>query len=422
MLSLKRDTLIILQIFILIIIGFLIKERMTKVKENFSWLSSSAMKKYMASKTKSTPKPTTKPTPKPIKKKYNWSTIFANIRKAAEEAKKKNEAEKKQEIEQRKKREEAAAKKTFTQNILFLEFSEEINKIIEKHKKNEFVLTDLTKNDKIYENQYIIINMEGSYKKDDLEKFKNYRDKRVKYIILGSNRNAILYEGENFDKFRESYVIEKSTNLNDIIFSDKLSSIKITSTSSSDLLKEAALNNQIFLFDKPRFVGKIMKINIPSKEHQNLLALDDSINIKSIIIPKNRNIKIIFDNNPDTVMTESNYGYKKIGENKNKNLITLRTLYNGNKVEQGIGAIYYQIKAINPNIELNMPIKILQENKIELNKIKSKLNKVIMEKEIKNKNINENEELIMNKMIHRLVNDIKKKRNNVLFKINQMPN
>ena len=422
MLSLKRDTLIILQIFILIIIGFLIKERMTKVKENFSWLS--AMKKYTASKTTTTPtpRPTTKPTLNPILKKYNWSTIFANMKKAAEEVKKKNEAEMQQKKELARKRAEAAAKKTFTQNILFLEFSEEINKIIEKHKKNEFVLTDLTKNDKIYENQYIIINMEGSYKKDDLEKFKNYRDKRVKYIILGSNRSAILYEGENFDKFRESYVIEKSTNLNDINFSDKLSSIKITSTSSSDLIKEAALNNQIFLFDKTRFVGKIMKINIPSKEHQNLLALDDSINIKSIIIPENRNMKIIFDNNPDTVMTESNYGYKKIGENKNKNLITIRTLSNGIKVEQGVGAIYYQIKAINPNIELNMPLKILQENKIELNKIKSKLNKVIMEKEIKNKNINEKEDLIMNRMIHRLVKDIKKKRNNVLFKINQMPN
>ena len=305
-----------------------------------------------------------------------------------------------------------AKKIPFSQVILFLKSSnaidELINPILEGENDYTFDVDMIVESEDITEDQYIILENEIELTKKELEKINGYyRDKRIKTIVLGSNKNAILYEGETFDKFREAYVLDKSLDLTSILWSDKISSLKITSNLPETLKAEAHANNQIFLFSEVGFTGRVEKISIPSKQFTYPINLKSSLELKSIIIPKDRNLKIIFNDVKDKYYTKTNRD--------------LTVTKEGSDDKKGIIVSNYYIEAIEPNLDVITPLSVLDQNKEELSKIKNKLFNVIEEKQIKNNNLNLRENDIMNSMVNRLVNDIKKKRNSFLYEVNNIP-
>ncbi len=444
MISIKRDTLIILQIFILIIIGFLIKDRLTSVKENFILKKKKKKKKKKSStpvntlSVKKVAKPTiptksitTSKTSQKQEISDRLRLFLQRLRQKQPTIKRQNTnnslsnthntkiSEKNNTLQKLSNNVELAKKNPNNKTVLFLEASNEISDIFSKdiNIDEQLKAKDEKGNNKFLEKQYIVIENEGEYTKKDLEElYSNYIDKRIKSIVLKSGNSAILYEGEKFDKFRPSYVLNKSSELVDKDWFNKTSSFKITNSPFRKLEQEARLNNQIFLFDDENYTGQIVKISIPNRELKYPRLLKESIEIKSIIIPEDRNIELVFNDNPT-------FKYEK----NNPSILTDKVDYDGKIVKDDKGKTIqigrlvtrYQIKALDPNLDVSTPFKILRDNDIELDKIKNRLHSVILEKKKQNENINEQEKIRMDSMIERLVNDIKKKRNSLLYEINK---
>ena len=212
MISIKRDTLIILQIFILIIIGFLIKDRLTSVKENFILKKKKKKKKKKSStpvntlSVKKVAKPTiptksitTSKTSQKQEISDRLRLFLQRLRQKQPTIKRQNTnnslsnthntkiSEKNNTLQKLSNNVELAKKNPNNKTVLFLEASNEISDIFSKdiNIDEQLKAKDEKGNNKFLEKQYIVIENEGEYTKKDLEElYSNYIDKRIKSIVL----------------------------------------------------------------------------------------------------------------------------------------------------------------------------------------------------------------------------------------------
>lgn len=322
----KRDTLIILQIFILIIIGFIIKDKFFNNKiEHFE-------------------------TTNLTESEYNDNIIIYY--------------DKLDHIE-------------WNDSLQNLKMNKNYNKLVAGNSGDVAFNYEELRNNEI-----------------DINKFRAISISNNQYIILYNNNNYKINENNN------AYVINSTNNLIDE-FQRKIKSIKIINTQqdyNTYIIQKANQENKIFLFTEPNFLGEILAINIPSKTQENYKKLkgDESVHIKSIIIPPDNNINLDLGGvNND------------IQENR------LTTTVQSNQ---------YKITAVENNIDTIDPISVVIKNIEHLNSVKDKFEKIKeTNKEDQSEKVNDYNNLVEN-YIDDLYKNIENQQNKIHYKVNQFGN
>lgn len=431
--TIKSKTIIILQIFILIFIGFYIK------KKYFDILNDTFSPKIESFKNDSEEKPHIffEKNIKDIKDSKS-KNIIKKIKELIESY---NNLEEIQDIEFPKKIE----KQKYIE--LFKNIYENINKELEIQNKKDPKITDLIvkikqirdtikseiilleKMDDIKEQQIFKLEYNNIFEEEkpfslscllDLKNSENiylfYRDdvsyeftSNIEFIKNSSNNhNIILFEGDNFDgNFIILNDIQKKTNLIDF------KSLKIVTKeyfNSTYLQNLANKKNEILLFTEPDNLGKCFRIKLQpneiilddqNKNDQNekkrFVKFFENKSIKSIILPgdtKNQNDRTF--RNIRLEITDENLKTKPF--KKNNTDITPDIKLNS-KSE-------YKILALYSNIDTKTAQKVLNENKQQIHKLKNELVKKIDEKIKKQASNKSLEQTIMNNLLDRIYNKI----------------
>ena len=299
--NIKRDTLVILQIFILIIIGFIIKDKFFN-KKTIESFQITSYDYYDNNIVLFTYKPSKRSQSLKIKNitKKNW----VNIRK----------------------------------NRLFI----------------------LDRDDTAF----------NSYTSNDLKSkldLNNLPINNISGIKLPIDYYAILYKDENMkidnNKLNKAFTTNSSVELINhySIYNNRIKSINIYSQKDiyeEKIIDDATKNNQIYLFSETDYLGNITSIEIkedPDTQFNNIVNNNNSLTIKSIIIPQNKNINLEFSNNDNQ---------KYIKNNKIVNITSSK----------------YKITPYYNNIDYITANKVLEKNKPNLDTVKQKLNNLIQQK------------------------------------------
>lgn len=451
--TLKSKTIIILQIFILIFIGFYIKKNYFNTQND----NLNKKKEYFATPAPSNPKITFTTDIKDIKNVLNVKLITEIKDKLTEfntELDKKLEIKetdaKKQIAEVKKKYEEinkeldslykkikdeqdSTEKKNLTNqaekikeiyNIIKVK-TEELEMIDKKKERQTFELeyNNIFKEEKLFplscllelkstENMNLFIRSQIDYDyTSSLEKIKN----------SSNNHYIILFEGENFDG---NFII-----LNDTIEKDKSSvlnnfkSLKIVTKNyyeDSYLQNFSNKKNEILLFSEKNYLGKCYRIKLQPNE----IILDENNNkeelksfrtffkdneIKSILLPgetENQNNRTF--RNIRFSITDKNQ--KATSVTKNESDLSSKKIIIGSTQVIIDGVIQtqstYSVLARYSHLDTKTANKVLKENEQQLKKLDFELTQKIDEKIKKQKTTKQLENKVMDKLVDRISNEI----------------
>jgi hypothetical protein len=249
--------------------------------------------------------------------------------------------------------------------------------------------------------------------------FFNYRDK-IYSIHLNGTYNAILYSGPDFNNDRESVVLVGQST--DITKDGKyklipnIASIKIFLNNQNDpiLQKEANDNNQILLFSRARYLGYIARINVPNQKITDRslsestdfskFGGDPSTNIiRSIILPGSS------DQNDPT--------YRNIKLKLNDIEYTSNKPNIGHEID--MTDLKYSIYPFMPTLDTQTALKVSAANMKELIDTEEHIDEIIKDIDENASTVKENQNTLKDTLTTSLIDNIlnhNKKYNYALFK------
>lgn len=252
-----------------------------------------------------------------------------------------------------------------------------------------------------------------------------FRTNSVTHITIANGYSAILYDGNNFDNNKRSILINgnnKKINLKIYDFRKKLSSIKVFSFNDKEqvLKREANFNNQILLLSKEDKQGEISRINLPTEKMTKELEIEyfytiDSDNpikpIYHIVIPGSHTTQT----NSDGVYRNINLTLYNSEKNIVGNPITNNTNYdNDNELEN---ITLYKIIPQVPTLDTFTALNILKNNRVELESLKSEFENIKNEQIKQNNDIQTNQTDVENKLANSFITKIQTQNNKYNYKL-----
>jgi len=228
-----------------------------------------------------------------------------------------------------------------------------------------------------------------------------------------NNKRSILINGNN-----------NKINLKDYDFKNKLSSIKVFETdNNTDVLKrEANFNNQILLLSKEDKQGEISRINLPTEKMTKELEIEyfytidsDSDNpikpIYHIVIPGSHNTQT----NRNGVYRNINLTLYNSKKNIVGNPITKNTDYEETTTLKNITD--YKITPLLPTLDTFTALNILKNNRDELESLKSELENIKNDQIKKNVDTQTNQTYVKNELANSFITKIQTQNNKYNYKL-----
>ena len=249
----------------------------------------------------------------------------------------------------------------------------------------------------------------------------------ITHITIDADYMVILYDGNNFDNNKRSILIKGDDDIIDLNrynFAGQLSSIKIFHKHDINqvLEREADYNNQILLFHGKGQTGEISRINLPTDKMSEpskipyFYTIDANNPIKSIydiIIPGT-------DNTTSKSVDEGEYRninltlYDKSKNTPIEDITTDKQYNTGDKLKD---RTHYIITPQVPTLDTYNALNILKNNMVELTSLQDEFNNIRTEQIETNSQMIENQDKVVDQLSNSFVTKIQTQNNKYNYKL-----
>jgi hypothetical protein len=237
-----------------------------------------------------------------------------------------------------------------------------------------------------------------------------------------NNKRSILINGSTVGEGDNKTPAIIDLYLSNYNFKNKLSSIKVFKVDDKDdvLKREANYNNQILLFSEEAKSGDISRINLPTEKMTTELEIeyyyplqnnDKSIKpIYDVIIPGSKTTQ----NNRDGVHRNINLELTNSSENEQIIIIKDTQYLSPNELKN---IKHYKIIPQVATLDTFTALSILNNNMVELESLKNEFKDIKKEQIDNNTDIQNNQMNVVNELSNSFINKIQKQNNKYNYKL-----
>ena len=261
-----------------------------------------------------------------------------------------------------------------------------------------------------------------------------YKDKSVTHITIEDEFSVILYEGNNFNNNKRSNLIvgpQTAFDLTNHFANDKqvpvLSSLKVFRTALIDnvIKREANFNNQILLFETNSNLGpkgEISRINLP-KEKMDIEGKGEEIQYKYDTKAGIKDINYICLPGPDATTGDYDSGvYRNISLTLMKDGETVKNAsiepITATREQPSLTEIKnYIITPKVPTLDTFTALDVIKNNMVQLESLKTEFTKMVGEAVVERPKTKEKEDELVEKLSSSFMKKFDKNKNRLNHKI-----